>query len=86
MRLLRTKIPAHSLLNFLEFFDRIVVDAPCSGEGMFRNDEAARLEWSADHVTACAKRQQEIPFSCSYDAKARRNHGLFYLHVFTGRK
>lgn len=49
-------------LKFPGFFDRIVVDAPCSGEGMFRKDEAARLEWSPDHVTACAKRQQEILF------------------------
>lgn len=45
---------------FPEFFDRIVVDAPCSGEGMFRKDEAARLQWSPDHVKLCAKRQEEI--------------------------
>lgn len=47
-------------LKFPEFFDRIVVDAPCSGEGMFRKDEAARLEWSPDHVEVCARRQNEI--------------------------
>ena len=35
---------------FPEFFDGIVVDAPCSGEGMFRKDENARNEWSPDHV------------------------------------
>lgn len=46
--------------RFLEFFDRIVVDAPCSGEGMFRKDEAARLEWSPEHVERCAARQREI--------------------------
>lgn len=45
---------------FPEFFDRILVDAPCSGEGMFRKDEAARLEWSPDHVARCAVRQREI--------------------------
>ena len=33
-----------------EFFDRIVIDAPCSGEGMFRKDEQARIEWSEDNV------------------------------------
>ncbi|MGC6175253.1 RsmB/NOP family class I SAM-dependent RNA methyltransferase [Lacrimispora sp. 38-1] len=49
-------------LKFPEFFDRIVVDAPCSGEGMFRKDEAARLEWSPDHVAVCARRQSEILF------------------------
>jgi len=45
---------------FPEFFDRIVVDAPCSGEGMFRKDEQARAQWSEDHVRMCAGRQQEI--------------------------
>lgn len=45
---------------FLEFFDRIVVDAPCSGEGMFRKDEQAAGEWSEDNVRLCAARQQEI--------------------------
>lgn len=47
-------------LRFPGFFDRIVVDAPCSGEGMFRKDEAARLEWTPGHVNACAVRQEEL--------------------------
>lgn len=42
------------------FFDVIVVDAPCSGEGMFRKDKAAIGEWSEDHVKLCALRQQRI--------------------------
>lgn len=42
------------------FFDRILVDAPCSGEGMFRKDEQARAEWSLENVSRCARRQQEI--------------------------
>lgn len=46
--------------HFPEFFDRIAVDAPCSGEGMFRKDETARAEWSPRHVEACAARQEEI--------------------------
>ncbi|WDL96263.1 RsmB/NOP family class I SAM-dependent RNA methyltransferase [Alicyclobacillus sp. ALC3] len=41
-------------------FDAILVDAPCSGEGMFRKDPDARLEWSVDSVTACALRQRDI--------------------------
>ncbi len=45
---------------FPEFFDGIVVDAPCSGEGMFRKDEEARGEWSPDNVLRCADRQREI--------------------------
>lgn len=45
---------------FPVFFNKIVVDAPCSGEGMFRKDEGARTEWSIDNVALCARRQQEI--------------------------
>ncbi|CAI6048584.1 RsmB/NOP family class I SAM-dependent RNA methyltransferase [Cohnella sp. JJ-181] len=41
-------------------FDKIMLDAPCSGEGMFRKDPAACAEWSADAVTACAARQRDI--------------------------
>ena len=42
------------------FFDRVLIDAPCSGEGMFRKEEAAVTDWSEDAVTACAQRQREI--------------------------
>ena len=45
---------------FPEYFDKIVVDAPCSGEGMFRKDEGARAEWSPDKVRLCAQCQAEI--------------------------
>ena len=41
-------------------FDLVVVDAPCSGEGMFRKSEEARAEWTPDAPPACAKRQREI--------------------------
>lgn len=43
-----------------EYFDRVIVDAPCSGEGMFRKDERAIAEWSGEHVAACANRQRLI--------------------------
>ena len=42
------------------YFDRILVDAPCSGEGMFRRDETAITEWSPEHVEMCAVRQLAI--------------------------
>lgn len=45
---------------FPAFFDRVLVDAPCSGEGMFRKEEAARGEWSEDAVIMCAQRQASI--------------------------
>ena len=43
-----------------EFFDRVLVDAPCSGEGMFRKTPEARDEWSENNVKICAVRQAEI--------------------------
>lgn len=46
--------------NLEGFFDLVLVDAPCSGEGMFRKDPDARNEWSADHVNLCAMRQERI--------------------------
>lgn len=45
---------------FPDFFDKIMVDAPCSGEGMFRKNSSACEEWSPDNVKNCAKRQAEI--------------------------
>ena len=42
------------------FFDSVLVDAPCSGEGMFRRQEEARAEWNADSPAMCAQRQMEI--------------------------
>lgn len=45
---------------FNQFFDKIMVDAPCSGEGMFRKDTAAADEWSIEHTHSCAHRQLGI--------------------------
>ena len=45
---------------FPDYFDRIMVDAPCSGEGMFRKNEEACEQWSEDNVQMCADRQDEI--------------------------
>ena len=46
--------------RFPDFFDRVLVDAPCSGEGMFRKEEAAVTDWSPETVEMCARRQAEI--------------------------
>ena len=43
-----------------EFFDIILTDVPCSGEGMFRKDEDAVRQWSADTVGLCCARQKRI--------------------------
>ena len=46
--------------RFAGWFDKILVDAPCSGEGMFRRQPEARDEWDADAPRRCADRQMEI--------------------------
>lgn len=51
--------PRH-IASFESWFDIVAVDAPCSGEGMFRKDEQARTEWSEGNVRMCAARQAEI--------------------------
>lgn len=43
-----------------ECFDIVLVDAPCSGEGMFRKDDEAVSGWSLDNVNMCAARQRRI--------------------------
>ena len=46
--------------KYAHFFDRVLIDAPCSGEGMFRKEEAAVTDWSQETVEMCARRQAEI--------------------------
>lgn len=45
---------------YANYFDKILVDAPCSGEGMFKKEEAAVREWSPKNVLSCAARQAKI--------------------------
>lgn len=50
-----------SLSTALEgYFDKVLVDAPCSGEGMIRRDPKALQEWSVEHTLSCATRQLKI--------------------------
>lgn len=49
-----------TLGRLTRFFDVIVADVPCSGEGMFRKDPESTAEWSAAHVALCAARQRRI--------------------------
>jgi len=57
--------PANLADRFPGFFDRVLVDAPCSGEGMFRKEEAAVTDWSQETVEMCAHRQGEILHSAA---------------------
>lgn len=61
--------PAALAERFGPYFDCVVVDAPCSGEGMFRKDVAARSQWSEEAVQRCAARQQSI-LSAAYQLLA----------------
>ena len=54
------EVPAKLAEKFPEFFDKILVDAPCSGEGMFRKDPAVAKVWDGNKPFECAKQQKEI--------------------------
>ena len=66
--------------RFPAFFDRILVDAPCSGEGMFRRDPVAVQEWSPEHVETCAVRQLAILSSA---AQCVREGGILVYSTCT---
>lgn len=55
-----TSTEPHYIAKFEHFFDVVAVDAPCSGEGMFRKMMEAREEWSPSSPEVCALRQREI--------------------------
>ena len=52
--------PERLAARFQGYFDKILIDAPCSGEGMFRKNEDACEEWSPENVRLCAERQDRI--------------------------
>lgn len=52
--------------EFNGFFDKVIIDAPCSGEGMFRKDEEAIQDWSQDKVNSCSMIQKKL-ISKAYD-------------------
>ena len=46
--------------DFPQFFDAVLCDAPCSGEGMFRKEPQAEKDWSIENIHLCARRQKDI--------------------------
>lgn len=79
------------------FFDVIIVDAPCSGSGLFRKDPQAISEWSTEQVALCSKRQKRIVSdvmpalkdngllvysTCSYSAEENEQIGDYLLEKF----
>ena len=59
-----SEYPEKIAKNYPQFFDKILVDAPCSGEGMFKTKSEAIPNWSQEEVLSCAERQREI-LSCA---------------------
>lgn len=57
---LLNEVPSHISDEFEEYFDKILVDAPCSGEGMFRKNPDVAKAWDAQKPLACAKIQKDI--------------------------
>jgi 16S rRNA C967 or C1407 C5-methylase (RsmB/RsmF family)/NOL1/NOP2/fmu family ribosome biogenesis protein len=62
-------------------FDVIIIDAPCSGEGMFRKDPKTRDEWSEDNVNLCASRQKRIVADC-WDALKNEGYLIYSTCTF----
>ena len=71
--------PEH-LAQFEGWFDVVAVDAPCSGEGMFRKEEVAREDWSNEAVKMCVARQMSIVREAW---RALRDGGLFIYSTCT---
>lgn len=68
-----TSNDASDFSGLKNYFDVIVVDAPCSGSGLFRKDAAAMKEWSIENVEMCSKRQKRILEDIT---TALKNNGL----------
>ena len=77
--LVTNNAPEH-IAQFEGWFDVVAVDAPCSGEGMFRKEEVAREDWSEDAVKMCAARQLSIVREAW---QSLRDGGLFIYSTCT---
>ncbi|MCR1840329.1 RsmF rRNA methyltransferase first C-terminal domain-containing protein [Murimonas intestini] len=74
------EVPGNISDRFEEFFDKILVDAPCSGEGMFRKEPEVMKAWSEDKPAACARVQKEIILQA---AKMLRPGGMLLYSTCT---
>ena len=77
--LVTNNAPEH-IAQFEGWFDLVAVDAPCSGEGMFRKEEGAREDWSEEAVKMCAARQLSIVREAW---QSLRDGGLFIYSTCT---
>ncbi|HIR12982.1 MAG TPA: RsmB/NOP family class I SAM-dependent RNA methyltransferase [Candidatus Choladousia intestinavium] len=74
------EVPARLEERFAGYFDKILVDAPCSGEGMFRKDGANARAWSLEKVKSCAVIQKDITVRA---AKMLRSGGMLLYSTCT---
>ena len=80
-----------------EGFDAVLVDAPCSGEGMFRREPETRHEWTSEKASGCACRQREILqeaarlvrpggrlvySTCTYNPEENEENASWFLKAF----
>lgn len=75
-----SKRPFDLCNDYRDYFDRVLVDAPCSGEGMFRKNSDAILHWSVENSRGCSFRQKEI---LDLAAKAVRPGGTLVYSTCT---
>ena len=90
-------LPAQLAEQWREGFDAVLVDAPCSGEGMFRRDPMTRAEWSPERTVGCAQRQREILASaaelvrpggrliystCTYNPEENEQNAAWFISAY----
>ena len=78
--------PGKLVNYFPEYFDKILIDAPCSGEGMFRKDRKMVKAWEETWSGIFCKNSKKHYYTSGADAETGRNATLFYMYFFTGRK
>ena len=77
-----TEYPAKLVEYFTGFFDKILIDAPCSGEGMFRKDPAMVKAWEQNGPEFYAKLQRNFRAGVA-NVKRRRHAFIFYMYIFS---
>lgn len=81
-----TNTSSDKLLKFFKgYFDKIFIDAPCSGQGMFRKDEYAITDWSEDKVVECSAIQKDI-IKDSFDMLKEGGMIIYSTCTFTERE
>ena len=90
-------LPAQLAEQWRKGFDAVLVDAPCSGEGMFRRDPMTRAEWSPERAAGCAQRQREILASaaelvrpggrliystCTYNPEENEQNAAWFISAY----